>query len=65
MLDSIPEEITQLETQVKDLEKKLADPNLYQNNPDKFLLFSKELETSKLRIEELFDTWQKIENRNI
>ncbi|KJV55496.1 ABC transporter family protein [Orientia chuto str. Dubai] len=65
MLDNIPNEISQLEAQVKELETKLADSQLYQSNPDKFLLLSKELETSKHRIEELLHTWQKIENQNL
>jgi len=56
-LEKLPQEIANLTQQCQTLEAQLADPHLYQENPQKFLDLSQELVQLKASIEEKEMQW--------
>lgn len=61
MLSDIPVQITKLEQRIMELEKMLADSELYANDPESFVALSKEFTSAKHEIDTLLDSWQEIE----
>jgi ATP-binding cassette subfamily F protein uup len=61
LLENIPGEIDTLEARIIAIEKELGSPTLYMKDPVKFAKLSDELQTSRSKIDELTETWVKIE----
>jgi ATP-binding cassette subfamily F protein uup len=60
-LESLPEKIEALETDIESLRLKLADPELYRNNPDEFTAFSQALAAHETALREAEERWLELE----
>jgi len=61
LLELLPSEIKDLEQKIVDLEKLLADPNLYSEDNDKFNLCSKALEEAREAVDKKIEQWIEVE----
>ena len=61
-LDSLPQEIDQLTTQLTALETKLADPNLYLNDPERFAKITAAHGVLKQALTAAEDEWLRLED---
>ena len=61
LFEVIPEQIKELEESIEQIEQALANPMLYQKEPEKFNKLSKDLIVCKAKIEELTDQWLALE----
>ena len=52
-----------LEAEIAELESKLSDPNLFNNNPDEFNRINKRLETARTALEQTELDWMEIEEK--
>lgn len=60
-LDNMPKEIARIEKNIKMFEEKLAEPNLYSENPDLFHKCSVELEKLTVKREQKEEEWLELE----
>ena len=60
-LKNLPEKIAGLETELKDLIAKLADADLYKNNPDEFAATTKKYDETKKTLERAETRWLELE----
>jgi ATP-binding cassette subfamily F protein uup len=63
-LKRLPKKIDELEQAMASVEEKLAEPNLYESDNDKFLKLSKELKETEEMLEPLFERWQQLEDKS-
>ncbi len=61
-LDSIPAEIDKISSEIKKLNRLLADPELYTKDPKKFNLATKVLGERETSLEELEEEWLELES---
>ncbi len=61
-LEHLPEKISELEAQLSTLEKKLADPDFYQNEKESFHQVSEDYETVKRRLDRAETRWLELED---
>ena len=61
LLEILPDQISNLEKQICDIETALSDSNLYTQNPEKFDLLTKQLEDLKAELEKSENQWLEIE----
>ena len=52
-----------LETEIETLENKLADPNLFNDNPDEFHRINTRLESARAELEQAELDWMEIEEK--
>ena len=60
MLEVLPKEIANLDIEIANLVEELSDPDLYQNNPQRFDMASAELEEKQRRKSEKEDAWLEV-----
>ena len=60
-LDSLPEKIEALETDIESLRVKLADPELYRSNPSEFTELSQALVARESALQEAEERWLELE----
>lgn len=61
-LETIEDDILELETNTEEIETTLNDPSFYIENSEKAETLTKELEEKKTKISEMYDLWQELEN---
>jgi ATP-binding cassette subfamily F protein uup len=61
LLEVLPEEICNLEQRIVELEKALADPDLYLKNNSKLNLYTKQLQEAKASLDQKIEQWIEIE----
>lgn len=62
LLETLPNDIEQLEVSIKALEKQLEDSNLYLDNPQKYNQITNQLISNKKKLDELLNQWLEIQN---
>ncbi len=60
LLETAPDQISKLEAEIKKIELKLSDSNLYFNKPELFQKLTKELEAKKAETDFLLTEWLRI-----
>jgi len=62
-LEGLPDAIAEIEAQQEALTAELADPGLYQDNPDRVATINDELAALEEKLGELFDRWEQLESK--
>ncbi len=60
-LDQLPDQIAGYEAEIDDLNKKLADADFYNKDPEGFMKATKDLDTAKRRLERAEHRWLELE----
>ncbi len=60
-LKTLPATIAKLETEISDLQNKLADPDLYQQDPEGFNALSMQLEKQSNKLQQCEEQWLELE----
>ena len=64
LLEVLPKEIEEIESNIAILENKLMQGDLYSNDPEAFHKYSKNLEENKKLLDEKILQWLEVENMN-
>ncbi len=64
LLETLPEKIEKLETQQAEIVAKMANPDIYQQNPDEVKKLSVQSEEIARELEKYYASWQELEARN-
>jgi ATP-binding cassette subfamily F protein uup len=62
-LKEVEEAIPRLETEIRDLEARLSDPNLFNQSPDEFHRINSRLEAARAELEQAELDWMDIEEK--
>lgn len=61
-LELIPNQISELESEILEIETLLADPLFFQNNQQEFNVLSKKLNDKQIKLEALWQRWNELDN---
>ena len=64
LLEVLPKEIKEIESNIAELENKLMQGDLYSKNPDDFYKYSKKLEENKKLLDKKIIQWLEVEDMN-
>ncbi len=63
-LQRLPEKIAKLETKINECHEKMAQDNLYTDNPKQYHVYHQELQQQEQLLEQLFQRWQELEDKS-